>query len=101
MLEHFDLRSVPKKQIKLSINSQFQRALELAIKSGTHLDTVLGYRQRYLELLGRKEIDPKFLKHLSQVEIDWPHIFEKIHEDEQKDQHHQWGNAGGGLSIPN
>jgi hypothetical protein len=79
--------------------------LELALKSGTHLDSVLGYRQRYLDLLGRKEKDPKFLKHLSQVEIDWPHIFERIREDEDKDQR-QWAAAatGGGpaaLTSPN
>ncbi|KAI1722949.1 intraflagellar transport protein 80 like protein [Ditylenchus destructor] len=65
---------------------KFDRALELAIKSQTHLDTVLGYRQRYLEQTGRKESDPKFLKYLSQVEIDWPHIREKIQEDEEKEK---------------
>lgn len=66
---------------------RFDRALELALKFDSHLDTVLGYRQRYLALLGRKENDPKYLKHLSQVEIDWPHIFEKIRKDEEEDQH--------------
>lgn len=45
----------------------FDRALELALKSQTHLDTVLGYRLRYLEQTGRRENDLKFLKYLSQV----------------------------------
>ncbi|KAL3105337.1 hypothetical protein niasHT_026070 [Heterodera trifolii] len=63
---------------------RFDRALELATKMGRHLDTVLGYRQRYLELIGRKETDQRYLKHLSEVEIDWTHIFEKIQEDEAK-----------------
>lgn len=74
------------------------------MKSGTHLDTVLGYRQRYLELLGLKENEPKFLKHLAQVEVDWPHIFEKIHEEEQREQRQQqWDgpSAAGGLGSPN
>lgn len=64
---------------------RFERALELALKwnNGRHLDTVLGHRQRYLAVTGRKENDPTFMKHLSQVEIDWPHILEKMHEDEQ------------------
>uniref|UniRef100_A0A915EGZ9 IFT80/172/WDR35 TPR domain-containing protein n=1 Tax=Ditylenchus dipsaci TaxID=166011 RepID=A0A915EGZ9_9BILA len=65
---------------------KFDRALELALKSNSHLDTVLGYRQRFLEQTGRRETDPKFLKHLSQVEIDWPHIREKIQEDEEKER---------------
>lgn len=46
---------------------KYYRALELALKSKTHLDTVLGYRQRYLEKTGRKENDPKYLKQMSQV----------------------------------
>lgn len=31
------------------------RALELAVKHKTHVDTVLGYRQRYLERFSKKE----------------------------------------------
>ncbi|KAH7717434.1 WD40 repeat [Aphelenchoides avenae] len=64
----------------------FNRALELAVKSGSHLDTVLGYRQRYLEKTGRRETDPNFLKHLSEVEIDWEHIREKVQEDWEKER---------------
>uniref|UniRef100_A0A914NK17 IFT80/172/WDR35 TPR domain-containing protein n=1 Tax=Meloidogyne incognita TaxID=6306 RepID=A0A914NK17_MELIC len=64
---------------------RFERALELALNSSErqnngnkeHLDTVIGYRQRYLDLLGHSETNSKFLKYLSQVEVDWPHIFEK------------------------
>uniref|UniRef100_A0A183BU10 WD_REPEATS_REGION domain-containing protein n=1 Tax=Globodera pallida TaxID=36090 RepID=A0A183BU10_GLOPA len=79
---------------------RFDRAMELATKMGRHLDTVLGYRQRYLGLLGRKETDQRYLKHHSEVrgvgkcvlptvkpakvEVDWPHIYEKIQEDEAK-----------------
>ena len=33
----------------------FFRALELAVKHKTHVDTVLGYRQRYLERFVKKE----------------------------------------------
>lgn len=45
----------------------FDRALEIALKSQIHLDTVLGYRLRYLEQTGRRENNFKFLKYLSQV----------------------------------
>ncbi|CAK5051700.1 unnamed protein product [Meloidogyne enterolobii] len=89
---------------------RFERALELALNSSErqtngnkeHLDTVIGYRQRYLDLLGHSETNSKFLKYLSQVEVDWPHIFEKIREDNAKDQR-QWAatTTGGTLGIPN
>lgn len=51
-----------------------------------HVDTVLGYRLRYLDETGRKENDTKFLKQLSNVEVDWPHIREKIKLDMEKDE---------------
>jgi len=50
------------------------------------LDIVLGYRQRYLEKIGKKESDPRFLKHLSQVEIDWQHIREKVQAEEERER---------------
>jgi len=55
-----------------------------------------------LDLLGHSETNSKFLKYLSQVEVDWPHIFEKIREDNAKDQR-QWAatTTGGTLGIPN
>ncbi|KAM3728232.1 Intraflagellar transport protein [Dirofilaria immitis] len=57
---------------------QWQRALELAIKYDMHLATVIGYRQKYLQEMGRKEINQDFLKYQSQVEIDWDHIQQAI-----------------------
>ncbi|KAI6192323.1 Intraflagellar transport protein 80-like protein [Aphelenchoides bicaudatus] len=65
---------------------RFDKALDLAVKNKIHIDTVLGYRIRYLDETGRKENDPKFLKQLSNVEIDWVHIREKIKLDEEKDR---------------
>ncbi|VDK46992.1 unnamed protein product [Anisakis simplex] len=65
---------------------RWQRALELAVQHKMHLDTVIGYRQRYLQQTGRKETDKNFLQHLAEVEIDWEHIQEKIRQDEEIDQ---------------
>ncbi|KAE9554173.1 hypothetical protein FO519_002594 [Halicephalobus sp. NKZ332] len=65
---------------------QFEKALDLATKNKIHIDTVLGYRQRYLEKTGRKENDSKFLKQLAEVEIDWHHIREKVREDYEKEK---------------
>ncbi|CAD5233469.1 unnamed protein product [Bursaphelenchus xylophilus] len=60
---------------------KFERALELAVKHNIHVDTVLGYRKRYLEETGRKENDQKFLKHYANYEIDWQHIREQVKHD--------------------
>ena len=65
---------------------QFDKALDLAVKNKTHIDTVLGYRQRYLEKTERKESDPKYLKQLAEVEIDWQHIRDKVKEDYEKER---------------
>ncbi|VDN07794.1 unnamed protein product [Thelazia callipaeda] len=62
----------------------FCRALELAVKYKMHLETVIGYRQKYLQETGRKETDANFLQYQSEVEIDWDHIHELIREDENK-----------------
>ncbi|MFH4979688.1 hypothetical protein AB6A40_006397 [Gnathostoma spinigerum] len=53
-------------------------ALELALKYGIHLDTVIGYRQKYLREIGKTETDAEFLRHRAEVEIDWEHIQETI-----------------------
>lgn len=46
------------------LKSLFSRALELAVKHKTHVDTVLGYRERYLGKIGSKE-SLKQYKHFS------------------------------------
>lgn len=45
------------------------RALELALKYKMHLETVIGYRQKYLQETGRKEIDQNFLRYQSEVSM--------------------------------
>ncbi|VDL75069.1 unnamed protein product [Nippostrongylus brasiliensis] len=47
-----------------------------------HLEVVMGYRQQYLEKLGRKETDKAFLSHMGEVEIDFDHIREVVAESE-------------------
>ncbi|KAK6042744.1 hypothetical protein COOONC_19751, partial [Cooperia oncophora] len=48
------------------IMMRWTRAIELAIKHNSYLDIVMGYRQRYLEKLGRKETDKTFLRYMGQ-----------------------------------
>lgn len=39
------------------------RALELAVKHKTHVDTVLAYREKFLQKFGRKETNKRFLQY--------------------------------------
>jgi intraflagellar transport protein 80 len=49
--------------IKMNINLfRWVRALDLALKHRSHIDTVLGYRQRYLAEFNREETLQKFLQ---------------------------------------
>ena len=44
-------------------NQIFFRALELAVKHKTHVDTVLAYRQKYLQDFGLEESDNVFIQY--------------------------------------
>lgn len=55
-----------------SLTSPFlscSRALELAVKHKTHVDTVLAYRQKFLEDFGKKETNKRFLQYGEGVSI--------------------------------
>lgn len=64
----------------------WDRALELAVKHKTHVDTVLGYRQRYLERFDKKEKNKRFLQYSEGIEIDWEKIDAKIEMEYQKER---------------
>jgi len=40
----------------------WERALELAQQYKVHIDTVLGYRQRYLKQIEKEETNQRFVK---------------------------------------
>ena len=64
--------------IKMNIRLfNWERALELAIRYGVHIDTVCAYRQKYLQSFGKQETSPSFLEH-SNVEINWDEIKARI-----------------------
>lgn len=50
-----------------SVYNLLCRALELAVKHKTHVDTVLAYRQKYLENFGRTEKSKRFLQYAQGV----------------------------------
>lgn len=82
--------------IKMNIRLfRWDRALDLAIKhttdAGTHVDTVLAYRERFLAANKLQETDKKFLQCAKQVTIDWETISKKKELERKKEQQ-----SGGG-----
>ncbi|XP_019645032.1 PREDICTED: intraflagellar transport protein 80 homolog [Branchiostoma belcheri] len=73
--------------IQMNINLyNWDRALELAVKQKTHVDTVLAFRQKYLEKFGRNEKSKRFLQYAEGVEVDWQKIEAKIEMEHQKER---------------
>lgn len=73
--------------IKMNIRLfRWGRALELAVNQRSHVDTVLAYRQRYLESMGREENDPRFLQYSQQVKIDWDTINAKKAKEREEER---------------
>ncbi|NXD38409.1 IFT80 protein, partial [Copsychus sechellarum] len=54
--------------IQININLyNWERALDLAVKHRTHVDTVLAYRQKFLGDFGKKETNQRFLQYAEGV----------------------------------
>ncbi|XP_077396712.1 intraflagellar transport protein 80 homolog isoform X2 [Festucalex cinctus] len=64
----------------------WDRALELAVKHKTHVDTVLAYREKFLQTFGRKETNKRFLQYAKGVEVDWEKIQAKIEMELSKER---------------
>jgi intraflagellar transport protein 80 len=71
---------------------RWERALDLAISNQTHVDTVLGYRQKYLDSFGKTETDKRFKEYFNEVPIDW----ETINEKEAQEIENESARSGGG-----
>ncbi|XP_063194909.1 intraflagellar transport protein 80 homolog isoform X5 [Chroicocephalus ridibundus] len=73
--------------IQVNINLyNWDRALELAVKHKTHVDTVLAYRQKFLEDFGKKETNKRFLQYAEGLEVDWNKIKAKIEMEIAKER---------------
>ncbi|XP_068216977.1 intraflagellar transport protein 80 homolog [Palaemon carinicauda] len=64
----------------------FDRALQLAIKHKTHVDTVMAFRKHYLARFDKKETSKLFLQYEKQVEVDFKKVAEKIELEYQKER---------------
>ena len=60
---------------------QWERALDLAVKHKTHVDTVLAYRIKHLNRCDKEETLKKYKDFMKEVEIDWDKIAAKLEDD--------------------
>ncbi|ENN80884.1 hypothetical protein HUJ04_005931 [Dendroctonus ponderosae] len=71
--------------IYVNINlHNWPRALELAIKHKTHIDTVLYLRERYLGTLQKQETNQKYLATRESISIDPEKIHQKIAAEQKR-----------------
>jgi intraflagellar transport protein 80 len=64
---------------------RWERALDLAMRSKAHVDTVLHRRQLYLQAAGLEESSPKFIQLQKSIPIDPVAIEAKIKEELEKE----------------
>ncbi|XP_028275364.1 intraflagellar transport protein 80 homolog [Parambassis ranga] len=64
----------------------WERALELAVKHKTHVDTVLAHREKFLQKFGRNESSKRFLQYREGIEVDWEKIQAKIEMELAKER---------------
>jgi len=73
--------------IKMNIRLfRWNRAMEIALKNKKHVDTVLGYRARYLERFGKVETNAKFLQYSKEFPVDWETIKAKISNEKEDER---------------
>ncbi|XP_059507047.1 intraflagellar transport protein 80 homolog isoform X2 [Stegostoma tigrinum] len=73
--------------IQININLfNWDRALELAVKYKTHVDTVLAYRKKFLEDFQKEESSKRFLQYAEGVEVNWEKIQAKIEMEISKER---------------
>ena len=65
---------------------QWERALDLAIKHKTHVDTALAYRLKYLARCDKEENNDKYIQYMKEVDVDWDKINEKIEEEYRRER---------------
>ena len=72
--------------IKMNIKLyKWERALDIALANKKHVDTVIGYRKKYLEKIQREENLEKFKKLIDNIEVNWVAIKTKIKQDKESE----------------
>jgi intraflagellar transport protein 80 len=65
---------------------QWERALTLAVKHKTHVDTVLAYRLKHLNRSEKEETIEQYVHYNKEVDVDWEKIGAKIEDEFQKER---------------
>jgi len=65
---------------------QWDQALEVAVRNQRHVDTVLYFREKYLSSWGQKEVNPRFMEHMS-TKVDWEDIKTRIEMELENERH--------------
>eukprot|EP00227_Mantoniella_beaufortii_P020105 CAMPEP_0197575096 /NCGR_PEP_ID=MMETSP1326-20131121/609_1 /TAXON_ID=1155430 /ORGANISM="Genus nov. species nov., Strain RCC2288" /LENGTH=759 /DNA_ID=CAMNT_0043137801 /DNA_START=154 /DNA_END=2433 /DNA_ORIENTATION=+ len=63
----------------------WDRALELAVQHKTHVDTVIYYRNIYLEQSQRAESNQRFLQYAQSVTVDEQAVLTKVEQEKEKE----------------
>ena len=72
--------------IKMDIKlHRWERALEIAVQNKTHVDTVIAYRQRFLEQYAKEEDSDKFKQYARDIQVDWQTVKAKIRADKDRE----------------
>jgi intraflagellar transport protein 80 len=73
--------------IKLNIRLyRWDRAMDIAVQNKTHVDTVIAYRQRFLQQYGREENNERMKQYARDIEVDWETVKTKITADKEKER---------------
>lgn len=72
--------------IKLNIKMyKWDRALEIALQNKTHVDTVIAYRKRFLQMYGKEETNDKMKQLAKDLNVDMEVVKTKIKADKEKE----------------
>ena len=77
MLKSRDIPSVPQHLVRHRYNNLCPvcyRALELAVKHKTHVDTVLAYRQNHLKHFEKEEENKRYLQYMEGVSCQFAYL---------------------------
>ncbi|KAI8620753.1 WD40-repeat-containing domain protein [Chytriomyces sp. MP71] len=87
--------------IMLNINLfRWERALELAVKHKTHVDTALYFREKYLRQINRKEFIKGYIQYTQGVTLDWDKIKAKMETEDSNEKSRGRVKGQGGFSGP-
>lgn len=72
--------------IKMNIKLyRWNRALDIAINKTTHVDTVIAYRNRFLEQYNKEETNERFVQLSQEIQVDWETVKTKIKAEKQRE----------------